>query len=388
MSEDKLRHVWLDVDPGHDDATAIMLALSAPEYVDLLGVSTVHGNSDLLCTTKNAARCLYAFCADKDQKVHMGAAKPLIRHARHDPEIHGVDGLGGVRGLPDANSNIVKSIVSPIKAIDGMAASMKFVMEKLREKVSIVSCGPMTNLALFISVYPELLYCVEEIVFMGGGVGIGNRGAVAEFNVLCDPEAAQIVLNAPVKKTMIPINVTHTAIVTHDIHSKILGGSNYNGFSVPPPISDLRYTLSTLITFFADTYKHTFGFNNGPPLHDALTIAYIAHPEFFTRRRYRVDVELSGIHSLGQTVVDIWNYSGATEDRWGAEGKNCLVAESLDVPKFFQFFLECIDYCDTKSPLNRRAPAPRSSGGLQLPPPDLLPSPAVTPEDRKEIIRD
>ena len=152
-----------------------------------------------------------------------------------------------------------------------------------------------------------------------------------EFNVLCDPEAAQIVLNAPVKKTMIPINVTHTAIVTHDIHSKILGGSNYNGFSVPLPISNLRYTLSTLITFFADTYKHTFGFNSGPPLHDALTIAYIAHPEFFACRRYHVDVELSGTHSLGQTVVDIWNYSGATEDSWGPEGKNCLVAESLDV---------------------------------------------------------
>lgn len=130
---------------------------------------------------------------------------------------------------------------------------------------------------------------------------------------------------------MIPINVTHTAIVTHDIHSKIVAGSTYNGFSVPAPISNLRYTLSTLITFFADSYKHTFGFNAGPPLHDALTIAYIAHPEYFACRRYHVDVELSGTHSLGQTVVDIWNYSGAKEDRWGPEGKNCLVAESLDV---------------------------------------------------------
>jgi uridine nucleosidase len=130
---------------------------------------------------------------------------------------------------------------------------------------------------------------------------------------------------------MIPINVTHTAIVTHDIHSKILGGSNYNGFSIPMPISNLRFTLSTLITFFADTYKNTFGFHVGPPLHDALTIAYIAHPEYFTCTRYRVDVELSGTHSLGQTVVDVWNYSGAMEDRWGWDGKNCLVAESLDV---------------------------------------------------------
>lgn len=208
---------------------------------------------------------------------------------------------------------------------------------------------------------------------------------------------------------MIPINVTHTAIVTHDIHSKILGSSNYNGFSVPPPISNLRYTLSTLITFFADTYKHTFGFNSGPPLHDALTIAYIAHPEYFACRRYRVDVELSGTLSTGQTVVDIWNYSGAKEDRWGSEGKNCLVAESLDVrnlisqtslaqslttnlypqvPKFFQFFLECVDYCDTKSPLNRPAQSLRSGGILQLSPIDLLSSPSLSPEDRKEIIRD
>jgi uridine nucleosidase len=214
------------------------------------------------------------------------------------------------------------------------------------------------------------------------------------------------VLNAPVKKTMIPINVTHTAIVTHDIHSRIVGGSTYNGFSAPAPISNLRYTLSTLITFFADSYKHTFGFNSGPPLHDALTIAYIAHPEYFACRRYRVDVELSGTHSLGQTVVDVWNYSGAKEDRWGSEGMNCLVAESLDVKnpipnfnctisdcklypqvqRFFQFFLECIDYCDTKSPLNR--PALRSNGVLRFPPVDLFASPALNPEDRTEIIRD
>jgi len=148
----------------------------------------------------------------------------------------------------------------------------------------------------------------------------------------CHPaHAAQIVLDAPVKKTMIPINVTHTAIVTKQIHSKLL--------SPTPPLQDkifhkpstnLRHTLSTLISYFADAYKSTFGFDDGPPLHDALTIAYVSRPDLFKSVRHRVDVELTGTHSLGETVVDVWNYRSCDET-WGPEGKNCLVAQSVDV---------------------------------------------------------
>lgn len=132
---------------------------------------------------------------------------------------------------------------------------------------------------------------------------------------------------------MIPLNVTHTAIVTDAVHRRLLYGGNppkVEDGSLPPASTRVRHTLSTLIGYFAHSYKATFGFMHGPPLHDALTIAYISCPELFTCRRFRVDVELSGAHTSGETVVDIWNYKSC-DDTWGPTGKNCLVAETLDV---------------------------------------------------------
>jgi len=164
--------------------------------------------------------------------------------------------------------------------------------------------------------------------------------------------AAQIVLNVPIKKTMIPINVTHTAIVTRKIHRRLLDLSDLESTALPEPATNFRHTLSTLISFFADTYKSTFGFNDGPPLHDALTIAYVAQPDLFQTTRYRVDIELTGTHSLGETVVDIWKYIPC-DDTWGRQGRNCLVAESLNVERFFDLFLEAVSRCDEKSPLNK-----------------------------------
>lgn len=143
-------------------------------------------------------------------------------------------------------------------------------------------------------------------------------------------EAAQIVLNAPVSKTMIPLNVTHKAIVTNSIHAKLLDPTSEQEARSGAPSSQLRHTLSTLISFFAEAYKATFGFVDGPPIHDALTIAYVSQPELFTGRRYRVDVELNGAHTTGETVADVWEYL-KVDDTWGRTGKNCEVATDLDV---------------------------------------------------------
>lgn len=144
-----------------------------------------------------------------------------------------------------------------------------------------------------------------------------------------------MVLNVPVKKTMMPINVTHTAIVTDKIHREMLapGSSTTIDGELPKASTKLRHTLSTLISFFADSYKSTFGFNDGPPLHDALTLAYVAYPDLFKSTRHRVDIELTGAHTTGETVVDVWNYR-ACDDSWGREGRNCIVVESMDVSRF------------------------------------------------------
>jgi uridine nucleosidase len=135
------------------------------------------------------------------------------------------------------------------------------------------------------------------------------------------------VLNAPVPKTMLPLNVTHKAIVTSTVHAKLMNSTAQGAASAG---SQLRHTLSTLISAFKEAYQSVFGFMDGPPLHDALTIAYVSKPELFTLKRYRVDVELTGAHSSGQTVADVYGYL-QVDDTWGRTGKNCEVATDLDV---------------------------------------------------------
>lgn len=140
--------------------------------------------------------------------------------------------------------------------------------------------------------------------------------------------------DAPVPAVMIPINVTHTAIATIQVRRKLLSPTLHavvDPFTTfPKAESSLRHTLFTLINYFAASYDSTFGFKDGPPLHDALTIAYVSSPQLFQAKRYRVDIELSGLHSLGETVVDVWNYREC-DDSWGPGGKNCLVTEALEV---------------------------------------------------------
>ncbi|KAI6100192.1 Inosine/uridine-preferring nucleoside hydrolase domain-containing protein [Pisolithus thermaeus] len=357
-----MQYVWLDADPGHDDVTAILLAVYL-DNIKLLGISTVHGNSSAYWTGVNAARALYAFSAPDHIKVYPGTVKPLTRKAQYAPNIHGEDGLGGVVGLPPPDSPEAQARFAlhedgtSISALEGMVTTIKEIWKNgAGHKVSVVSCGPLTNIALFIVTHPELLEAVEQFVFMGGGIGLGNVTPAAEFNIACDPEAAQIVLDCPVKTVMVPLNVTHTAIVKQSIQTRLCAATvtqETGENDVPVPSTGLRLMLSSLITFFAHTYKEVFGFDYGPPLHDALTVAYVSNPNLFKGKRYRVDVELQGRHTTGETVADIWDYQQCG-DSWGAAGKNCLVLESLEVDRFFDVLLGCVDRCDRVSPLNAR----------------------------------
>lgn len=140
-------------------------------------------------------------------------------------------------------------------------------------------------------------------------------------------------------------------IFNSEIQRRLANGSSAEG----NPVTPLRHMLSTLILFFASTYKSTFRFEDGPPLHDPLTIAYLSRPDIFKTTRYRVDVELTGTYTTGETVVDVWNYLDLVEDdNWGVNGKNCLVAQSVDVAAFFDTFLACVEKCDKVSPLNQQ----------------------------------
>jgi inosine-uridine nucleoside N-ribohydrolase len=189
------KRVWLDCDPGHDDAMAIILAAYGNpdipsinrfrEYgdsrgIDLIGVSTVCGNQTVEKTTDNALRMLNLIDRN-DVPVYRGADKPLTRPKRNCPEIHGESGLDGP-DIPAATRG-----AQPTPAVVAMAEAL--LSGDPADKPTLVATGALTNVALLFSVYPEVIHRLDELVIMGGAYqGLGNTGPTSEFNIQCDPE--------------------------------------------------------------------------------------------------------------------------------------------------------------------------------------------------------
>ncbi|BGP40298.1 Uridine nucleosidase 1 [Rhodotorula kratochvilovae] len=365
----KRTKVWLDCDPGRDDLVAILLALHSPG-IDLLGLSSVHGNAPIEHMTYNAVRILCSFGTPEQVAripVHKGAARPLLVRPKEGVSVHGVDGLGGVEGLLDmSDPTVAAKQAEALKgnAVLGIADACRALPDG--QKLTLIATGSYTNVALFVSTFPDLLVeKVDRIVMMGGAEGRGNKSPVAEANVLCDPHAAAIVFDCPLPVVLCPLNLTHTALFTSAIHRLLVQPSSAllppsppltPGAALPPAQTPLRHTLSTNLAFFAAAYKAKYGME-GPPLHDALTVAFVSHPELFKGKRYRVDVELSGTHSLGATVVDLWDYKkdvlDPSESNWGRDGKNVFVLEEVDVGAFWRdVFLETVARADEVVPIN------------------------------------
>ncbi|KAJ1033602.1 hypothetical protein NDA13_001590 [Ustilago tritici] len=324
-----VKSIWLDCDPGHDDAMALLMALHHPN-LELLGVSTVAGNAGGRDTFLNAVRLMALYRADPSIPVIRGSDCPLVKEVKVDVGIHGQGGLGGVQGLPSLSSPLCQSWLHPAhlktsSPTTGPEPSLflytlsTILTERLnagKPPIHLAVTGPMTNAALFIRCYPHLIRGIEQIVLMGGAAGVrGNRGPLAEFNILNDPEAASIVFNTDIKVVMAGLNVTHQAIFTAELHDRLLSGrvrspasrrQSRAMLSPTSPIqspaaspvattsdlsvssqsgpSNLKRILSSTLTFFAKTYASEFGFTRGPPVHDMLAIAYIIDPTLFYRR--------------------------------------------------------------------------------------------------------
>src|SRR5215213_6249718 len=182
--------IILDVDPGHDDAVAIMLACGAPE-LELLAVTTVAGNVPLEKTTRNALRIL-SLIGRPEVPVAAGASSPLYRPLHTAEKIHGESGLDGPE-IPD-------SFFAPDER--GAVALIADTLRTAPEPVTLVPVAPLTNVALFLREHPELKERVARISLMGGSIGLGNTTPAAEFNVYVDPEAAREVFECGLPVTM------------------------------------------------------------------------------------------------------------------------------------------------------------------------------------------
>ncbi|MFI5891594.1 nucleoside hydrolase [Actinoplanes sp. NPDC051513] len=302
--------VIIDCDPGHDDALALLLAVGDPR-VDLLGVTTVAGNQTLDKTTRNAQRILALAGAEKIP-VAAGADRPLVGDLTVAEDIHGASGLDGPElDLPVAD-------VAGVHAIE----LMRRLITDAAEPVTLIATGPLTNVALLLRTHPRLTRQIRHIVFMGGSTERGNTTPYGEFNIVTDPEAADIVLRSGLPLTMIGLNVTHQALATTEIIAEFQGMG-----------TRLGSVCAELMTFFAGAYRRNFGFGH-PPVHDPVAVAAVIDPEIVRRETVNVTVELAGAYTRGATVADL--------HRRTKREPNADVAVSLDVDAFWRLLMAAV----------------------------------------------
>lgn len=270
--------VILDGDPGHDDAIAWMLAAVSPE-LEIRAVTTVAGNKDIENVTKNALSICSLFGIDAP--VARGAHGPLVAAPVTAGNFHGETGLDGAE-LPPPGIRL-----SGYSAVELMAR----VLEQSGEPVTIIGTGAETNLAALLLWRPELKKKIRAFYIMGGGIETGNWVPAAEFNILVDPEAADIVFSSGIPVVMAGLDVTEKALVyPEDVERIRAAGSRVSAI------------VAGWLDFFGKTHA-AMGYK-GWPLHDPCAVMALTHPELFDMRDACVRIETGGIYTRGRTLAD------------------------------------------------------------------------------------
>ena len=295
-----MTRVIVDCDPGHDDAIALLLALASPE-IELVGVTTVHGNQTLEKTTDNALRVL-ALVGRSDVPVAAGADQPLMRELHVAAHVHGESGLDGPE-LPAREADPVAQ-----HAVD-------FLLEQVPPDTTLVPLGPLTNVALAL----ERGARPGRIVLMGGAIAEGNMTPAAEFNIWADPEAAHTVFHSGLDVTMIGLDVTHAALLTPAWAERFRAAGRVGTF------------VAELVEFFKRYHARTYGWD-GAPIHDAVALAHAFRTGLVRTEHLNVEVETLSDLCRGRTVVDRWHRTGREP--------NAHVGVSVDAEAFFSLLLE------------------------------------------------
>lgn len=296
--------IILDTDPGIDDAVAIAAALFSPE-IDLQLITTVAGNVSVEKTTRNALQLLHFWQADVP--VAQGAATPLTRPLRDAASIHGESGMDGY-DFPAHDRQTLN-----VPAFQAMYERLMASPEPL----TLVTIGPLTNIALLLTHYPACTAKINRLVMMGGSAGRGNFTPNAEFNIAIDPEAAARVFESGLDIVMCGLDVTHQAVLTPDYLAAL------------PALNRTGQLLHALFSHYRAGSMTT-----GLRMHDLCAIAWLLKPELFTLKRCFVAVETRGDYTAGTTVVDI-------EGRLNRPA-NAQVALDIDVAAFREWVAQTL----------------------------------------------
>ena len=302
------RNIILDCDPGHDDAVAILLAGKNPN-INLLGISVVAGNQTIEKTARNALNV--ATYLGINVPICIGCEFPMVRERVICAAIHGESGLDGF-DFPDYGDKFDQR--------HGVQLIIDSVMNN--NKVTVVATGPLTNVAMAIKMEPRLIKKIDEIIIMGGSVDNGNTSPAAEFNIMCDPEAAHVVFSSGITVRMVGLNVTRKVLVTNEVVSRMEKINN--------KASDM---FVKLMKVFNDNQRKTFGVQAGP-LHDPATIASIIDESLIRWQKMNVVIDISHGPSYGRTNCDVFDYLHAP--------LNAYVAMDIDVNKYWDIIEEGI----------------------------------------------
>ncbi len=302
--------IILDCDPGHDDAIAILLAAHHPD-IDLLAITTVAGNQSVEKTTRNALK-VCSLANIRHVPIAKGMDRPLLRPARHAPDIHGESGMDGPH-IPEPDIEL--------DSRHGVDLLIELLLNSNGD-ITLVPTGPLTNIAAAMRREPAIVPKIAAISLMGGAIGLGNVTPAAEFNIHTDPEAAEIVFDCGRPITMVPLEVTHQALATGEVTARLRAAHR--------PVASFA---ADLLVFFASAYHNVFGFP-AAPVHDPCAVAAIIDPTILRAHTMHVAIETTGHWTTGRTVCDVYGKVG--------KQPNTRVGYALDVNRFWDMVINTI----------------------------------------------
>lgn len=318
--EPTMTPVLLDVDPGIDDALAILLALSSPE-LSVEGITVVAGNVEVDVGLRNARQIL-ELAGRSDIPVARGADAPLVGRLVTSRHVHGENGLGNVE-LPAPS-------MSPY---EGTATDL--IVSKIREhagRITLLPVGPLTNIALALKQHPEIVPDIKQIVLMGGSLSGGNITPAAEFNIYNDPEAAEMVFHSGAPIVMVGLDVTEKTILGVDQLRSVEKTAS--------PISQFVWSLTE--------FQLKDRGAEGIMMHDPLAVGVAIDPSFVETKLLHIGVETRGEKTRGETVAARKGYSlnfleshgGRTVAGQEELTPNAEVCVGVDSKRFLDFFVE------------------------------------------------
>jgi len=307
------QRIIIDCDPGQDDAVALFLAMASPDELEILGITAVAGNVPLELTQRNV-RLMCDIAGHGDIPVFAGCDRPMVRDLLTAEKVHGKTGIDGVE------------IVEPQTPLHEQHA-VDYIVETLRaakdESVTLVPTGPLTNIGTVIDRAPDVLAQIRQLVIMGGAMREGgNYSPSAEFNILVDPHAADIVFDCGRPITSMGLDVTHQVLSTRARVERIRQLGN--------PVAE---ATAGMLSFFERHDSKKYGVE-GAPLHDPCTIAWLLAPELFEGKCCNLSVETQSELTMGHTAIDFWQVTDRPDNvNWihsvDADGFYDLLTERL-----------------------------------------------------------